>query len=102
MTPTDFVAALLETRASAIVRTSTKDAASKAMDAAIRGGFRVCEFTLTIPGAFDLIREFSARRNIIVGAGTVLTPEEARSAVESGARFLVSPVVDEQVITAAQ
>src|SRR5690349_17988428 len=101
MTPTDFVAVLRESRASAIVRTSSKDSAAKAMDAAIRGGFRVCEFTLTVPNAFDLIREFSSRPNVIIGAGTVLTPEDARLAVQAGAKFLVSPIVDEQVITAA-
>ena len=99
MTPSDFLAALREARASAIVRTSSKEAAANAMDAAIKGGFRICEFTLTVPSAFDLIKEFSARPDIIVGAGTVLTPDEARRAVAAGARFLVSPLVDPAVIT---
>src|SRR5690349_20215866 len=101
MTPTDFLAALRESRASAIVRTSTKDAAARAMDAAIKGGFRVCEFTLTVPNAFDLIREFSSRPGTIIGAGTVLTIDDARRAVQSGAKFLVSPVVDPVVIAEA-
>jgi Entner-Doudoroff aldolase len=98
MTPADFLPALREARASAIIRTNSKDAAAKAMDAAIRGGFKVCEFTLTVPNAIELIKEFSARPGIIVGAGTVLTPDEARRAVGAGARFLVSPVVDPLVI----
>jgi 2-dehydro-3-deoxyphosphogluconate aldolase / (4S)-4-hydroxy-2-oxoglutarate aldolase len=102
MTPSDFVATLHESRASAIIRTSSKDSAAKAMDAAIKGGFRVCEFTLTVPNAFDLIKDFSSRPNVIIGAGTVLTPDDARRAVQSGAKFLVSPIVDEQVITAAE
>jgi Entner-Doudoroff aldolase len=101
MTPTDFAAALRESRASAIVRTSTKDAAAKAMDAAIKGGFRICEFTLTVPNAFDLIKDFSARKDLIIGAGTVLTTDDARHAVQAGAKFLVSPVVDPQVIAEA-
>jgi 2-dehydro-3-deoxyphosphogluconate aldolase/(4S)-4-hydroxy-2-oxoglutarate aldolase len=50
----------------------------------------------------ELIREFSRREEIVVGAGTVLTSEQAGKAVEAGARFLVSPVVDETVIKAAQ
>src|SRR5688500_83323 len=101
MKPQDFVAAFGEARASAIIRTARTQDARAAMDAAVRGGFRVCEFTLTVPGATDLIREFAGRPDLIIGAGTVLTPEDARSAVQAGARFLVSPVVDEAVIAEA-
>lgn len=101
MHPDRFVAAFREARASAIVRTSRQEDARSAMNAAIRAGFRVCEFTLTVPGALDLIREFAGRDGVMVGAGTVLTVEEARAAVDAGAAFLVSPVVDEDVIAAA-
>lgn len=104
MTPAEFIAAFRERKASAIVRTSTQEAARLAMDAAIRGGFRVCEFTLTVPGALGLVEAFcqrAEREGLIVGAGTVLTPEDARAAVGAGARFLVSPVVDEAVIAEA-
>lgn len=78
------------------------------MSAAIRGGFTICEFTLTVPGAMNLISEFRKRAanpgtgdDLIIGAGTVLTPEDARAAVSAGAQFLVSPVVDEAVIAEA-
>jgi Entner-Doudoroff aldolase len=70
------------------------------MEAAMRGGFRIIEFTLTIPGALDLVEEFSRRQDLIVGAGTVLTADEASTAVKRGARFLVSPVLDPDVIAA--
>ena len=63
---------------------------------------RVVEFTLTVPGVFDLIAEFSERDDVVVGAGTVLTPGQANDAVDAGARFLVSPVVDEAVIDVAR
>ncbi|MBM4109631.1 MAG: bifunctional 4-hydroxy-2-oxoglutarate aldolase/2-dehydro-3-deoxy-phosphogluconate aldolase [Phycisphaerae bacterium] len=88
-------------RASAIVRTDGTEKARLAMDAAVKGGFRFCEFTLTVPGALDLVRDFSKRKGLVVGAGTVLTPDEARAAVDAGASFLVSPVVDEAVIAEA-
>lgn len=101
MKPAEFVQILGNLKCSAILRTDRKDAAGPAMDAAIRGGFRICEFTLTIPESLDLIRDFSKRDDIIIGAGTVLTPEEAHAAVDAGAKFLVSPVVDEAVIEAA-
>ncbi len=71
------------------------------MDAAVRGGFRICEFTLTTPGAMSLIREFAAKPGLVIGAGTVLTREQARQAAGEGAVFLVSPVVDGDVIDEA-
>ncbi len=101
MSPDEFVNCLDTHKASAILRTTIEDAAAPAMEAALRGGFRITEFTLTTPGAFDLIGAFSRRPGIVVGAGTVLTAEQARDAVNAGAAFLVSPVVDEAVIEAA-
>ncbi|NND44578.1 MAG: 2-dehydro-3-deoxyphosphogluconate aldolase, partial [Xanthomonadales bacterium] len=68
-----FTKLLGQEKATAILRTDDQDKAARAMQAAVRGGFSICEFTLTIPGAFDLIREFSKDGDIVVGAGTVLT-----------------------------
>jgi Entner-Doudoroff aldolase len=101
MEPREFVALLGREKATAILRTSRADVAAPAMAAAVRGGFRVVEFTLTTPGALDRIEEFSRKEGAVVGAGTVLTVEEAREAVARGARFLVSPVVDPDVIREA-
>lgn len=101
MNPSAFVEAFRSARASAIVRTNSAESARRAMQAAVNGGFRICEFTLTVPGAFDLIREFRGNKDLIVGAGTVLSPVDARAAVQAGAQFLVSPVVDEAVIEEA-
>ena len=100
--PDEFVSFFRAAKASAILRTSDQDAARYAMEAAVRGGFCVVEFTLTVPGAFDLISEFSKRPGLAVGAGTVLAPGEAHDAVRAGATFLVSPVVDESVIEKAK
>ena len=102
MRPEEFVSFLHTHKASAILRTSVGQAAKPAMDAAMRGGFKVIEFTLTTPGAVELIGEFSQRKGIVVGAGTVLSTDDAKAAVAAGARFLVSPVMDETVIEAAK
>ncbi len=101
MTPDSFVERLGREKASAILRTNNQAQAAKAMEAAIRGGFTIVEFTLTIPGVFELVQDFSRREGLIVGTGTVMDVEQARQSVEAGARFLVSPVVDEAVIDAA-
>ena len=97
-----FVDLLGREKASAILRTHDQEKAALAMEAAIRGGFRVIEFTLTVPGVFELIKDFSRRGGLVVGAGTVLSIEEAEQAVDAGAQFLVSPVVDEAVIHSAR
>lgn len=101
MTPGAFVETLGREKASAILRTNDQEKAALAMEAAIRGGFRIVEFTLTVPGVYDLVRDFSRREGLIVGTGTVMTGDDAQKSVEAGARFLVSPVVDEVVIGAA-
>jgi Entner-Doudoroff aldolase len=96
-----FVELLGRERASAILRCNDAAVARDAMDAAVAGGFRVVEVTLTTPGALDLIASLSRRPGIVAGAGTVLTVAEAEAAVAHGARFLVSPVVDEAVVRRA-
>ena len=101
MTPDSFVERFGQLKASAILRTDDQEKAALAMEAAIRGGFQIIEFTLTVPGVYDLVRDFSQRDGLIVGTGTVMTVDEAQQSVEAGAQFLVSPVVDEAVITAA-
>lgn len=102
MTPDEFVSFFGQVKASAILRTPSAEAAAPAMEAALRGGFKVIEFTLTIPNALELIQEFSQRPSVVVGAGTVLTTQDAEAAVKAGATCLVSPVVDEAVIDAAK
>jgi len=72
------------------------------MRAAQAGGFRLLEFTLTTPDAFGLIAEFSADADLTIGAGTVLTIEDAKKAVDAGASFLVSPIADPEIISEAQ
>lgn len=102
MTPDEFVSLLGRERASAILRCRCEESARRAMDAAVRGGFRICEFTLTVPGALALVKEFAARPDLTVGVGTVLTPQQAREAVAAGARYLVSPVYDAEVVQEAR
>lgn len=96
------VADILRARVSAIIRTNDRQTAHDAMAAAVAGGFRMVEFTLTTPGALELVGEFARQKELLVGAGTVLTVEHARQAVERGARFLVSPIGDPAVIAEAR
>ena len=101
MTPNEFVERFKKEKASAILRTSDTDRARQAMLAAVRGGFRVVEFTMSIPNVTELIDEFSRMEGTVVGAGTVLTTDDVKSVVDAGAQFVVSPVVDVDVIKAS-
>lgn len=97
----EVVRQILAARVSAVIRTDDQAVGEAAIEAAIAGGFRVVEFTLTTPGAIESIRRFAARGSLLVGAGTVLAPESARAAVAAGARFLVSPICDPEVLAEA-
>jgi Entner-Doudoroff aldolase len=94
----DTLSRLREGRISAIIRSKDRNLARNAITAAIDGGFRIVEFTLTTPDALGLISEFSKRDDLLVGAGTVLTREDVRMSIDAGARFLVSPVCDPDII----
>ena len=93
---------LLERKISAIIRTDNQKVAEQAMQAAVSGGFRVVEFTLTTPGSLNLITQFRENDDLIVGAGTVMSPTVVQEAVEAGAQFLVSPVCSVDVIQEAK
>jgi Entner-Doudoroff aldolase len=102
MRPEQFVERLGREKASAILRTDDQSKAALAMEAAVRGGFRIIEFTLTIPGVYELVQDFARRDDLVVGTGTVMDAEDVRRSVDAGARFVVAPVVDEVVIEAAK
>lgn len=97
--PEATVTALLSEKISAIIRADDQAVAEQAMAAAVEGGFKVIEFTLTTPGAMELITQFRAMDDsLFVGAGTVMTPQTADEAVKAGAHFIVSPVFDPAVV----
>ena len=78
MTPDSFIERLGREKSSAILRTDNQEKAAKAMDAAIRGGFNIIEFTLTIPGVFELVQDYSRREGLVVGTGTVMDAAQAQ------------------------
>ncbi|MFG2548505.1 bifunctional 4-hydroxy-2-oxoglutarate aldolase/2-dehydro-3-deoxy-phosphogluconate aldolase [Streptomyces sp. NPDC048581] len=60
--------------------------------ALVTGGLPAIEVTLRTPTALDAIRAIAAEvPEAVVGAGTVITPEQVTASVTAGARFLVSP-----------
>ncbi len=71
--------------------------------ALVAGGLPAIEVTLRTPAGLDAIRAIAgAVPDAVVGAGTVLTPEQVTAAVRAGARFLVSPGWTDALLTAMQ
>jgi len=93
-----------ESGAVLIVRLPDEDKAERVAHAAIEGGFRALEITLSIPGAVDLIRRLAAQyasQGVAVGAGTVLDGHAAYECIRAGAAFLVSPQLNPDMIRVA-
>lgn len=69
--------------------------------ALVAGGLPAIELTLRTPGALEAIRSIAAEvPEILLGAGTVTTPELAQAAARAGAKFLVSPGATERLLGA--
>lgn len=75
-----------------VLRSATAEEAVSAAKGLAAGGMNVIELTYSTPGVLGALRELSNETGVIVGAGTVLTQQQARDAVRAGAKFLVSPV----------
>lgn len=91
------MARLVEARFVPVVRASTGDKALIAARAFLAGGCRVLEIAMTVPGAGDVIRVLAGEGHF-VGAGTVLDLEGAREVASAGAKYLVGPTTDAEVI----
>lgn len=83
-----------------VVRAPSAEDAVEVIDAVRAGGIDVIELTMTVPGALVLMAKLARRfgDEVVLGAGTVLDAETARACVEAGARFVVSPIVDEPTL----
>ena len=84
----------------AIVRSRGAVALPEIAGALSRGGIRAIELTLNTPGALAGIAELreSFHGRLHVGAGTILSPEDARAAIAAGAEFVVTPTVQVDTI----
>jgi 2-dehydro-3-deoxyphosphogluconate aldolase / (4S)-4-hydroxy-2-oxoglutarate aldolase len=71
-------------------------------EALVVGGLPCAEITFRTAAAAEAIKAMAARGDIVVGAGTVLTPEQVDRAVEAGARFVVSPGFGPAVVRRCQ
>nr|WP_192757098.1 bifunctional 4-hydroxy-2-oxoglutarate aldolase/2-dehydro-3-deoxy-phosphogluconate aldolase [Actinopolymorpha pittospori] len=89
-----------ECPAVAILRSSSAVRYAEVSDVLVDAGIRAVEFTFTAPDVAEAIRSYAARKpdGVALGAGTVVTAEQARQAVDAGATYLISPAVCLDVI----
>jgi 2-dehydro-3-deoxyphosphogluconate aldolase/(4S)-4-hydroxy-2-oxoglutarate aldolase len=85
----------------AVIRADSKEQGLKIVNAVKKGGIKMLEITMTVPGAIDIIKELAEyykEEDVIIGAGTVLDAETARACILAGAQYIVSPYFNEEVV----
>ena len=92
---------LREQRLIAVIRAPSQEAALGAAEAVAKGRITMIEVTFTVPEARRVIAALSERADLTVGAGTVLTDEQARAAIAAGAKFIIAPNVSTDVARVA-
>jgi 2-dehydro-3-deoxyphosphogluconate aldolase/(4S)-4-hydroxy-2-oxoglutarate aldolase len=98
LSPADVLPALRAARLVPVVVLDDAADADALAGALVAGGLPVAEVTFRTAAAQDSIRAMAARGDILVGAGTVFTPEQVDQAVAAGARFVVSPGLSRAVV----
>ncbi|MBP9211660.1 MAG: bifunctional 4-hydroxy-2-oxoglutarate aldolase/2-dehydro-3-deoxy-phosphogluconate aldolase [Bacteroidetes bacterium] len=84
----------------AVIRMKDPKKLAAVIDAVRQGGVKCIEITMTVPGAVESIRTLAASMpsDVLIGAGTVTTPAIAEEVIAAGAHFVVSPVLNLDVI----
>ena len=87
-----------------VVRAATVEDATRAVQAISAGGIPIVEITMTVPNAVAVIRDVARQygREVLIGAGTVTTPQQAEACMAAGAEFIVSPGLSLPVLGAVQ
>jgi len=106
MTPVEASAATLAVcRLAPVIPVLVIDDAARAADLAaalVAGGLPALEVTLRTPAALPAIRAMAAVPGGMVGAGTLLTPDDVKRAVEAGAKFGVAPGATDRLLAACE
>lgn len=100
MTKQEVLKKIREVGVVPVVRADSADEATRLIEAVKAGGIDIFEITMTVPGAIDLIKKLVGRfgETALIGAGTVLTPEQARNCIAAGAKFVISPALNLETI----
>ena len=82
-----------------VIKIKNADSAIPVADALISGGIPAAEITFRTDAAAESIKRIASKKpSILLGAGTVLTTDQAKSAIDSGVSFIVSPGLNPDVV----
>jgi len=100
----DVLQRVADERFVAIVRRGTREAAAADVAGLLAAGARVVEVSLTTPGALSVVEQAAADAGpeVVLGVGTVLSPTDVRLAQLAGARLVVTPTFDPEVVRCAR
>jgi 2-dehydro-3-deoxyphosphogluconate aldolase / (4S)-4-hydroxy-2-oxoglutarate aldolase len=98
VTEREVANALLRRRIVPVVVIEELETARPLAEALGQGGLPVAEVTFRTDAATDALRLLAAEGRLLVGAGTVVRPEQVDLAVEAGARFIVMPGLSRRVV----
>lgn len=101
MTRAELLQQLLATKIIAIIRLSNSEPVFELAKALFRGGIKAIEVTMGTPNALEEIHKLSQIEGVIPGVGSVIDPQTAKTAIEAGAQFIVTPVSKPEVIQMA-
>jgi len=87
----NIVALFKDLRVIPVITIECSNHAMSLADALTEGGLPCAEITFRTPAAVDSIKVMSKKGDILVGAGTVLNIDQVKTAMDAGARFIVSP-----------
>src|SRR5512147_1155058 len=90
----ELLSELHRSRLVAVIRSKTADEALTTAAAAADAGVKFVEITFSVPGALQVIEALAQRPEFHVGAGTVLSRDQARAAIAAGAEFVVAPSLE--------
>ena len=101
MSDDQVTAAVIRSGIVAILRAPTSDGFAAVADVLVGAGITALEVTLTSRGAVEAIAGLRRQLpdTVAVGAGTILTGDDAKAAVDAGATFLVSPILDKALVS---
>ena len=94
----DVIVRMQRHRLVAVVRAQSSDQAYRIACAASDAGIWFVEITFTVPDALGVIERLALRNDLYVGAGTVLSKKDGKQAIEAGARFVVAPSLELDLI----
>lgn len=100
MNKNDVLIKLLECGVVAVIRMNDRQRVKDVIEAISLGGIKCVEITMTVPRAIEMIDEVRATMSsdIVLGAGTVTDKETAKAVIKAGAEFVVSPVLNPDII----